>query len=492
MGRDRRKDIPMWAVLGHGKPVTRREMLATGLIPFSAWAIGPTITSLLARPAFAQDANCPTGSSSAYIPLITLNLSGGPSLAGQLAVKNLSGGYLSSYTKIGLGSGPGRSFNVEKEFGDVDFAGTAIGGNGAGVIVSKFLTGLRSPRAVAGQMNQALSKAAFVWSAVTLNDDTAANPIDITGLALKMGLAGEKLPNLGRSDSPTGIGQMPAVLPPPAPFVVRNVNDLKNALGYSSALTGLNADQKGALAKTISKLSGSQVRKIAETTGNEVTTKLVECAGLRNVDLIKSGGGDIDPLGVGGTISTTLAGIWGVQANDRTSQNAIFGSMVYNGLVGNASTVSLNMGGYDYHNNTRTTGDQKDLEAGQVVGKILETANAFNKPVFIYVCADGATSSGESLTADSPWMSDRGIAGMQYMIAFHPTGRPAVSGNQIGGFSEGQAADGKFPTSTSGELAAQAVFANYAAWNGRVDFLEQYRILGDANLRSQVIKMQKA
>jgi hypothetical protein len=219
----------------------------------------------------------------------------------------------------------------------------------------------------------------------------------------------------------------------------------------------------------------------------------VQCAGLRNVDLVVSGGGDINPLGLGTQLSSDLAGIWGVQVTDRTSQNALFGSMVYNALVGNAATVGLNMGGYDYHDGTRTTGNGKDLAAGQVVGKILQTASYLKKKVFIYVCADGATVSAENATADSPWMSDRGIAGMQYLLAHDPAGRPQTSNFHIGGFNSGQAADGNVPTSTSAELAAQAIFANYAAWNGRMDYLLSARILnGDSTMLANAIKLVKS
>lgn len=488
MGKD--KKIPMWAKLNHPKPRTRREFLATGIIPFAAWAVGPSLTSLLASEAFAQSTGVCAGNGSSFIPFITLNLSGGPSLASQLVVKNLDGGNLRSYSKLGLGAGPGISFNVEKEFGNVEFAGTAIGGNTQG-LVSKFLTGLRTPTQNA-PLNPALAKTAFIWSAVSLNDDTASNQLDVTGLVIKMGLAGGKLPNLGSVDSRTGINQMPAMLPPPAPFRVGNVNDLTNALGYAASLSGLSKNQKASLAKVISNMSSTQVRRIASTSGANAVSQMVECAGLRNVDLISTGGGDVNPLAVGGAVTTNLTRIWGINnANDRTSQNAIFASMVYNGIVGNASTVNLNMGGYDYHDNTRTTGDNRDLAAGQVVGKILATADYLQKPVFVYVCADGATVSSESITADSPWTSDRGIAGMQYILAYDPAKRPSTSGFQIGGFNDGQAADGKFPTGNSAEMAAQAVFANYAAWNGRMDFLESYRILGDASIRARAIKLQK-
>lgn len=479
MGRDK-KEIPFWAKLGHAKPLNRREFLATGMIPFAAWAVAPSIS-------VAAELDCPV--TGGYIPLITVNLAGGPSLASQLVVKNLNGGNLPSYTKLGLGSGPALSFKVEKEFGNVEFAGEAIGGQTQG-LVSKFLTGMRSPRGEAAR-NAALDKTAFIWNAVALTDDSSANQLDITGMAIKMGLSGSKLPNLGRSDTSTGIGQKAATTPPPAPFIVGSVDDLTNALGYSSAMKNASLKQKTALARAISSLSNDQVKRISESSPIVVLNGLLQCAGIRNIDLISAGSGDVNPFVVGGTLSTEMLRIWGVQANDKTSQNAIFGSMVYNGLTGNAASINLNMGGYDYHDATRTTGDTRDLEAGRVIGKILETAAMLNKQCFIYVCADGATSSAESATADSPWMSDRGIAGMQYALAFDPAKRPDTSGFQIGGFNDAQAADGKSPTGTSAEVAAQAIFANYASWNGRNDFLDQNRIGGDASVRAQSVKLHK-
>jgi hypothetical protein len=483
------KEVPMWAKLGHGKPVSRRDLLATGVIPFAAWAVGPALSSLLyPLEAIGQEVNCASTGMRSYIPLITLNLSGGPSLASQVVVKDLNGANLPTYTKLGQGLGPGIAYNVVREFGNVEFAGTAIGGNGANTMVSNFLVGVRAPRGGNARI-AALDKTAFVWAAATSNDDSSANPLDITGMAIKMGLQGSKLPNLGRNDTATGIGQKAAMIPPPSPFVVGNVNDLANALAYSAALRNMNTAQKSKLAGLISRLSGSQVRRIASTSGNVAVAQMIECAGIKNVEMVSTGGGDVNPFST--SIATQLRTIWGINnVNDMNSQNAVFSAMVYNALVGNSSTVNLNMGGYDYHDNTRTTGNARDLEAGQVIGKILETADALQKPVFIYVCADGATVSTENSTADGAWTSDRGIAGMQYILAYHPAGRPATSGFQIGGFNSGQGVDGKFPTGANTELAAQAVFANYAAWNKRIDFLEANRIASDSALRNQVIKLQ--
>jgi hypothetical protein len=147
MGKNSKKQIPLWAQTGHRKPVTRREFLSSGLIPFTGWALGPSLGSLLLpHRAFGAGANCEVDPSKRMIPLITVNLQGGPNIAAEFAMKKVNGSYLPSYTLLGNGSGPGTSFNIEQDFGNVEFAGNTIGGNVQGP-VSRLLVGLRSPQA---------------------------------------------------------------------------------------------------------------------------------------------------------------------------------------------------------------------------------------------------------------------------------------------------------------------------------------------------------
>jgi hypothetical protein len=74
---------------------------------------------------------------------------------------------------------------------------------------------------------------------------------------------------------------------------------------------------------------------------------------------------------------------------------------------------------------------------------------------------------------------------------YDPTRRPVVSSNQIGSFTDGQAADDKFVTGNDAARAAQAVFANYLQFNKRLaDF---NRVVGrnalDASALNQVVKV---
>src|SRR5205823_572731 len=132
---------------------------------------------------------------------------------------------------------------------------------------------------------------------------------------------------------------------------------------------------------------------------------------------------------------------------------------------GKSGPVGLVRGGYDYHDNTRTTGDTKDREAGRYIGMILETAAALGKPVCLYVTTDGAVVSDVNNTArNSPWVSDRGISSLAYLLMYDPAKRPQTTGFQVGSFGADQSVD-PVGVSTNPEAVAQAIFANYLQLN---------------------------
>ncbi len=456
MGKNK-KDIPMWARTGHAKPVSRREFLASGLIPFSASMLMPNWTKLLLPELVANAAEpiCSTGASD-LIPFVTLNLAGGAGLAGNYVALDQGGQMLPSYSLVGLGKAP----TVENEFGKVGFAGM-----NNGVLTSKFLQGIRE------RAPTAISKTAFVALCVRSRDDSSENRFAADGMVAKAGLQGALLPNLGqRQNTLAGIGQEPSTVNPPTPLIVNNFSALTSSLGYAGAIgSGLKTAQKESLARLISRLSESQSRKIASIqSGAEIKT-LLDCAGIKNEELVKAGTNVVDPR-ADSSAGTQLSTIWGINAGTNgNDSNLIFGSMVYNALRGTAGSVALEIGGYDYHDGSRTTGDNKDLDAGRAAGRILESAAVLNKPVFLYITSDGATSSVNSDAPGAAWTSDRGTAGLAFMLYFNPSGRPETSGSQIGWFTDGQTADETFITGNSPEAAAAAVFANYLVANKRLD-----------------------
>lgn len=455
MSKQNKKDIPSWALAGHKKPVTRREFLAHGLIPFAAATFMPNWMKLLSPESAIAQTVCPSAGGS-MIPFVHFNLAGGAGLMANYVPMDMAGSTLASYNLMGLGT---PDVPIAREFGNAPFAGM-----NNGTLISKILEGIRATAST-----QAIANTAFVAVCVRSRDDSAENEFGMAGMVHAAGALGSKLPNLGTRNSFSGLGHRSAVLSPPSPLVVKNYNDIANSLAYTAAIGSLNQTQKEKLAKLVSDLNSSQARKLASTTTGAEIQKVIECAGIKNQELVKEGSATIDPLSNAG-----VAGVWGLTASTaKNSESYVYGSMVYNTILGQAGSTSMDKGGYDYHGGTRAATDEKDREAGVVIGRILETAKVLNKPVFLVVTSDGAVTSARSDARDSQFTSDRGSAGLMYILMYNPAGRPATSGYQIGHFTDGQAADDKFITGNNPALAAQAVFANYLKLNNRMDLFSR-------------------
>lgn len=447
----------------HGKPVTRRDFLSTGLLSFSATMFMPSMFNILARSGVAQaeELVCKAGTVVELCPFIGLKLSGGAALSANMIPHDKGGQLLPSYTKMGLGLGG--SFGIDREF-----ANQAPFYNG-----SQILAGIRS---AATPTTLAMSN--FIGVCVRSQDDSSMNKFDITGLIGKSGVNGKILPNLGRTGTDVGVNNLAAFLKPAAPLIVSRYEDVVGSLGVSGSLASLSSAQKSNLFGTIQNLTASQAQKIQGMTGGDVLSRLIQCANIDNTNLISNTTSlNIDPLS-----NAAFAQVWNINAaTNKGSQDFVFATMVYNALNGNAGTVNLEIGGFDYHNGTRTSGDTKDLEAGTVIGKILQSMAILGKKAFIIVTSDGSVTSAESNTPGAPWMSDRGVAGMAYMVTYDPVGPHATKSFQLGHYVDGQAADDTFLTGGSAELAAGGMFANYLSFNGKSGLFESLlpRVLTD-------------
>lgn len=438
----------------HGPPVSRRDFLSAGLIPFAATAFMPSWLEIFSRSgvARAQDLVCSAGNSAQMCSFVSLKLSGGAALSANWVPLDSSHQLLPSYTKMGLGKGSTLSLSYEFSNGAPFYS------------LSGLLAGIRSEASA-----QTLAKSVFVGVPVRSQDDSAGNKFDLSGMVSKAGLQGRILPNLGKTNTETGLNATYALIKPSAPLVISRYEDVVGSLGVSGSLSQLSQTQKEKLFSAVQRVTASQAAEIEGMSGGKTLSRLMQCANIGNVNLIaNSTSQNINPLAV-----SSFANVWGITNNTSTSsQDFVFGTMVYNAINGNAGTVALDMGGYDYHDGTRTSGDAKDTAAGMVIGKILESFAVMNKKGFLMVCSDGSVSSAESDSAGSPWMSDRGTAGAMYMIAYDPTLAPKAKSTQLGQFTDGQVADDNFLTGGSAEKAAAAIFANYMSFNGKSSYVD--------------------
>lgn len=448
----------------HGHMKTRRDFLSSGILSFAGWMMTPSILQMLARnEAFAQAAGgCDDSvvSASGRLPaFVTVNLAGGASLSGNYIPLNAAGQMLPSYSLLGNGAVP----TTQAAFGNVLFSST-----------SGFIAGLNT-----GASQATRDKTSFIGVCVPTADDTNTNKIDPSGMVTAAGLKGELLPRLGSFATATGVNQRPAVITPPTPLRVASLNDLTNALTPQGtfATRFTTAAQRNGLLKLVSNLSGSQAAAIASpnSASGQTLAKLVKCATEKNVSLAANTNPGINPAT--DTSIPNYTTLWGTatagnQFGQSQNTRVAMGAMVYNALKGTAGTVGINLGGYDYHGNARATTNQSDNNAGQVVGRILETAAMMNQKVFVHVTTDGSVGAPSGSAAGANYTSDRGTGGMSYILVFDPAAKPATKSTQIGYFNNGQGAVDATISGTA-EKAGVAVFANYLAFAKQLPLLDK-------------------
>lgn len=445
----------------HKKPTTRREFLSTGLLGFSGYVLAPSILNVLARPEFAYGADsCAAPPGSVMPAFITVNLSGGWSSASNLPPLGIDRNPLAKYDLLGLG--PDNTFYSSATQSFTSFQGVRLAGDKTtNVPAGHFWAGFF---AVATQA--AVDKTSLINVAVTSGDDQNSNLLFAGGMVAAAGLSGDLLPTLGTSgNTGTGVGQTAAKLPLPAPLIVRNYTDIEGALKPAGSLaTRLSEGRRTKLLELINSLSGSQARTVASV-GSATATKLaevVECATGKNIELSAKADPGIDPGLVPG-----VATVWGIASNNKTGTAYAQAGMVFNALKGNAAVTGIDLGGYDYHGNGRAAQNAQDLNAGRMVGRIIETANVMQKPVMIHVTSDGSVSSGSGSAFGADFNNDSGNRGNTWIFAYDPTARPAMKNDQfkhqIGYFTAGQGASDQ-TVSGSPEKSAVAVFANYLAF----------------------------
>jgi hypothetical protein len=459
----------------HG--ITRREFLARGVTTASAALFLPQWIELLlggAR-AHAADPICGTPDLS-MIPFMTINLNGGAALQANYMPKLADGSMLSSYSKMGMGKIP-----------------TAIdkfGITGSFYSASKIIQGIEEVMARGTADNTTLTNTAFVAACVQSRDDTAENKLAVDGLLAKAGLLGSLLPNLGSVRNSTGVSHKSAYITPPAPLVVSNISDLVGAISFNNTIKSAlnNTNDRSQLAKAIRRLSESQMRKIANSTKDTEVKDLIDCVGIKNISLTgQSSASPLDPNS-DTTNATLLKAFWD-DSGAGTATLPLDAAIAYSVLNKYAGSGIIEKSGYDYHDNTRTTGDARDLEAGRLIGKVLRTAAVLNKKIFLYVCTNGSVASTNSDSAGTNWISDFGLASCAYIFYYDPTGRKATSGSQIGNYTQGQIADPNFYSGASPELTATAIFANFMKLNNLMGTFET--IVGSRFDTTQLDKLIK-
>jgi len=485
----------------HPLPVTRRDFVAAGFLSGPAMVIGPAWLGALLEASRAEagvplspdiqallgSGQCNVPTAAGGLPFICFDLAGGANLVGSEVLVGVQGGqtnFLSTagYGKLGVPGNmvPTSSANIDASLGLLWHADGAIKRG----ILSKATT----PATAAGTNGA-------VICAMSQND-TQNNPHNpMYGIA-KAGAQGLLLTLAGTESTVSGgNSQAPMALVDPAlqPTTISQPSDatalvntggasadpvavavLESQARISGGTTPYQSGNTGSFGGALSAPNGSTpgVQLYSDPVTDTLLKNQVRCAYVRSANTAAVFGNPAaldptqDPNIVGGTTPIFTASDF--MDND-VQKTATVMKLVLDGFAG-AGTITL--GGYDYHDGTRATGEGRNFKAGQMIGAVLEYAQRVGKPVMIYVFSDGSlTSTGmvDSSTGGRGklgWQGDNSSVASTFFLAYSPKGRPQLrngtAGQQIGYFgSDGSVVSTSSPAANAVNQLVQVVILNY-------------------------------
>lgn len=463
---------------GHN-PKSRRDFLAQGLLGVSAIAFAP---ELLMRTANAQTAaGCAAPTTGKLTPVIIIDLAGGGNIPGSNVIVGGAGGqmdFLQTYSSLGLNANENPQLgNVNQDLGLAFHRQSGI------------LAGIQSVAGVNTQRNMD----GTIFATIS-NDDTSNNQHNPIYWLNKAGAKGDVTQLAGTQDSPSGgNSQAPAesINPTLQPVRVRSRTDALNLGSLGAPLSSFSKDKRDAIMDASANISKNKVESFNRRSLPDAIKNLVTCGFLNTPSQMNKVS---DPAVINPDLDVNLTTIFNrIQDDGVRNVSKPIVKLVLDGFIG-AGTITL--GGYDYHDNTRASGDRKDRELGQLIGAIAEAAASKGKDVVIYVITDGGVGTngapdrtGTASDGRPVWTGDNGERSSSFMLVYKRDGKPAMRSEkrQIGYFqSNGAVSPTSSLTSNSVTNTAKAMVANYLALHGLEGRLEQ--VVGEDPFRLQLDK----
>jgi hypothetical protein len=486
----------------HPRPRTRREFLAAGLISGQAMVMAPAWLGALLKanranagaPPLDSDispllaaAECNVPASGVGLPFIAFDLAGGANLVGSEVIVGQQGGQSNFLTTAGYGKlgvpgnmVPSSTANVDASLGLLWHADGAI---------KRGIMSMITPTTAAGTNGA-------VICAMSQND-TQTNPHNpMYGIAMA-GRKGQLLQLIGTDSSVSGgnsAAPMELIRPALQPSTISQPSDATSLVPIPpggkqdplsvevletqtriSAGTGLYNDGSGGTA-AFSGALGMPTSLYANAQQDATLKNQVRCAYVKAVNTANQFG---NPSALDPTQDTNITAIASkFQANafqdNEFAKTATVMKLVLNGFAG-AGTIA--MGGYDYHDGTRATGEMRNFKAGQMIGAVLQYASALGVPVMIYVFSDGSLNSNSMVDNSAAgrgklgWQGDNSSVASTFFLVYNPKGRPATRGaastQQIGYFTaDGSVVSTSSPAANSVDSLVQVVLLNYMGLSG--------------------------
>ena len=472
--------------LNHGAPVTRRDFMGRGLLSTTATVVGmSSFFGLFANPrkAYATLASdiqalvsspCNIRAGAGKIPMIVFDLAGGGNIAGSNALVGGKGGQLdflttAGYNKLGL---PGNMI-PNASSGPGNFVNTTLG-----IAMHSDSAYLRGIQARASATTMANVNGAVIPS-ISQTDTNLNQQNPIYGIH-SAGAAGDLLVLIGTEATASGGNSMaPAYMVDATvnPTVVTQPSDVTGLINTGSLVGLLDQADAVNVLESVERISAAKLSAVNTGLASAQDTaikQLVQCSYVDSAYLVDKYGNAISALDP--TKDTNITGSGGIftstdlQNHDFLATASVM-KMVINGYAGAAT---IEMGGFDYHDSTRATGETRDFMAGQAMGACLEYAARVGVPLMICVISDGSLVSNgmpDNSVAGrgkGAWMADNTATASALMLVYDPRSKPTATTNQIGYFNgDGTVNATGSPAANSVTLLAETMILNYMALHGQ-------------------------
>lgn len=444
---------------GH-KLRTRREFMAHGLLGMTAFTLAPSVLMAPGR-AHAQSAECAPPVFEGMTPVIIIELAGGGNLPGGNVMVGGPGGqedFLASYESLGLPADmhPSRSGQLNSELGLRFHSDSGI------------LLGVRSIASNTTRRN--IDGAVFCTAS---SDDTANNQFNPMYWLNKAGAKGQVNQIGGATRSMVPIeSENPSI----APVRVTSNRDAMNLVSLGTALNAYSDDKIGGMMDALSRISGNKLNSMSRRSLPEVIKGLLGCSYQQTKAQVATFSPSALDANADTLANTVFANVTNAGIRDRVKPIT---KLVLDGYVGVGSIV---LGGYDYHDGGRASGENRDFELGQVMGAIFELAARKQKDVAIIVITDGGVSANKNIDNSAGgrgkfgWAGDSGQRSASMMMVYKHDGAPNLRNRdrrQIGHFrANGAVETSAALTGNSVVNMSKALVANYLALHGEEGKLE--------------------
>lgn len=433
----------------HARPVTRRDFITRGLYGACGMAFAPTLLGWLLE----NQANAKSASASAP-KFITFDLAGGAALFANFLVGGRGGpeDLLPSYSLLGWDpKAPGA---LDRRFG-LPMAGAGV---------SQLLQGILATASAEAQTNLRIGS---LLHAAQI--DTADNPLSILSLvaASQLCKGGVMSSSLGIKQTLSG-GKSQSLLDLASnrPFFVNDLDVFVNSVGLGGALTPESDKNKQRIAKLLNRLSRTQLKKLVGGPLSQAGFDYI-ASGLDALPTRIEIGNQLDAR-----LDPDFQQIYSISpASDSKSAAVLRAALAMTTLKGIAGPCVITIEGCDYHDQTQSSGDAKDLEIGQEIGRVIEAARRLKTSVFIHVITDGGIYPNAGTRT---WAGDDVEKCMSLVGLYTPSAppQPYLAGRmQIGSYTANQGADRTTLVGGNPAVAANAAFANYLSAAGRMDLL---------------------